>query len=57
MAVFMIRSEAVAGCIRMLFAFSGEAVLLVTHFVDIILYQIYFERAQAASHCAGKQYN
>ena len=38
MAVFVIRSGAVAGCIRMLFAFGGEAVLLVTHFVDIILY-------------------
>ena len=34
MAVFMImiRSGAVAGCIRMLFAFSGEAVLFVAHF-------------------------
>lgn len=33
MAVFMmmIGSGVVAGCIRMLFAFSGEAVLLVTH--------------------------
>lgn len=31
MALFMIRSGAVAGCIRMLFAFSGEPVLLMTH--------------------------
>ena len=57
MAVFMIRSEAVAGCIRMLFAFSGEAVLLVTHFDDIIIYRIHSERAQAASYCARKQHN
>ena len=37
MAVFMvmIRSGAVAGCIRMLFAFGSEAVLFVTHLSNI----------------------
>ena len=59
MVVFMvmIRSGAVAGCITMLFAFSGEAVLFVTHFVDIILCWRHFERAQVASYYADKQYN
>ena len=57
MVVFRIRSGAVAGCIRMLFAFSGEAVLLVTHFVNLMLCERHFERAQAASYYAIKQYN
>ena len=37
MAVFMIRTGAVAGCIGMLFAFGGETVLLVTHFVAVMI--------------------
>lgn len=46
-----------AGCIRMLFAFSGEAVLLVTHFINLMLCGRHFKRAQAASYYAIKQYN